>query len=406
MVDISVAVVFSLLTVLLCKVALCQNKCKPKDCIDLKCYRVSTAHDGPHTVYPGIAKLPTKLNVSCDQLAHGGGWTVVLRRCSKTGTTNFSRSLEEYKNAFGLQDGPDSEFYLGNEIIHQLTVNYPSKNGEIRIEGVTFQGTTVELSADMFSLDTEAKKYAFRVGTEHDNSNVSAGALIYHKDKAFTYGTDYCKGRYDGVPWWFKSCTRFYMFGIHSNKTIIHGQGRIYIFSAAGLDHILQRGLMMIRPYKDTRQCDNPCKNGATCKYVATDDTHLCVCPQTHCGALCEKENMCKNGGTCLYDAATKKYSCKCAGGISGKICADITSSEVSGADSTSTEAASGKVKMLIPIISSILLIVLICLAVAGFMIYKRNKKQEEEKEEEERQRKLEEEQEEDEYGFLSMFGM
>ena len=406
MVDISVVVVFSLLTVLLCQVALCQNKCKPKDCIDLKCYRVSTAHDGPHTVYPGIAKLPTKLNVSCDQLAHGGGWTVILRRCSKTNSTSFARGLEDYKIGFGLQDGPDSEFYLGNEIIHQLTVNYPSKNGEIRIEGVTFHGITVELSADMFSLDTEAKKYAFRVGTEHDNVNVSAGVLTYHKGSWFTHGSGYCKGRYDGVPWWFISCTRFYLFGIHSDQARTKGHGRIYILASQNVDHVLQRGLMMIRPYKDTRQCDNPCKNGATCKYVATDDTHLCVCPQTHCGAVCEKENMCKNGGTCLFDAATKKYSCKCAGGISGKICADITSSEVSGADSTSTEAASGKVKMLIPIISSILLIVLICMAVAGFMIYKRNKKQEEEKEEEERQRKLEEEQEEDDYSFLSMFGM
>ena len=396
MVDISVVVVFSLLTVLLCHVALCQSKCKPKDCIDLKCYRVSTAHDGPHTVYPGIAELPTKLNVSCDQLAHGGGWTVILRRCLKTNSTSFARSVEEYKNGFGLQDGPDSEFYLGNEIVHRLTVNYPSKNGEIRIEGVTFHGHTVEQSADMFSLDTEAKKYTYRVGEEHDSFNVSSRVLNFPKGKEFSYGNSYCQGRYDGVPFWFRSCTHFFMFGKHSSPSRLSGHGRIYILSEGGVDLLLTRGLMMIRPYKDTRQCDNPCKNGATCKYVATDDTHLCVCPQTHCGAVCEKENMCKNGGTCLFDAATKKYSCKCAGGISGKTC------EVSG---TSTEASSGKVKMLIPIISSILLIVLICLAVAEFMIYKRKKKQEEE-EEEERQRKLEEEQEEDDYSFFSMFGL
>ncbi|KAI0230831.1 hypothetical protein LSAT2_018818 [Lamellibrachia satsuma] len=36
-----------------------------------------------------------------------------------------------------------------------------------------------------------------------------------------------------------------------------------------------------------TRLCNNPCKNGGTCEYLATTDNHRCVCPKTHRSTLC-----------------------------------------------------------------------------------------------------------------------
>ena len=51
--------------------------CKPKDCLDLQCYRVSKAKDGPHTVYLGTVTL-SKAQVSCDQTTQSGGWTVYI----------------------------------------------------------------------------------------------------------------------------------------------------------------------------------------------------------------------------------------------------------------------------------------------------------------------------------------
>jgi ficolin len=45
------------------------------------------------------------------------GWTVIQRRVD--GRENFSRDWDDYKEGFGnLQD----EFWLGNEKIHQLTL--------------------------------------------------------------------------------------------------------------------------------------------------------------------------------------------------------------------------------------------------------------------------------------------
>ena len=52
-----------------------QNQCRPKDCYDLKCYGVSKAKDGPHTIYPDTPDLTNfSLPVSCDQETDGGGW--------------------------------------------------------------------------------------------------------------------------------------------------------------------------------------------------------------------------------------------------------------------------------------------------------------------------------------------
>ena len=54
------------------------QNCKPKDCIDLKCYRVSTATNGEY-IYPDSTSFP-KLKVTCDQTSDGGGWIIYVHR--------------------------------------------------------------------------------------------------------------------------------------------------------------------------------------------------------------------------------------------------------------------------------------------------------------------------------------
>ncbi|KAI0227496.1 Ryncolin-4, partial [Lamellibrachia satsuma] len=293
MLDTSSIVGWSSVALCLCNVVLCQQiNCKPKDCIDLKCYRVSTGQDGPHTVYPGIVSLPS-VNVSCDQTVLGGGWTVWLRRCLQTNDTNFNRTWVEYKNGFGRQEGANSEFYLGNEIVHLLTNNYSSGNGEFRIEAISYNDTSYGLSTDGFSLESEADKYRLRVGMEHDNVNVSTGAMLLIKDQQFTTGViELCINRYKNMYWWFNDCTHFFFFGRHGNPktwTLKY----LFIVDDKNEPISMKRVHMLFRPYGDTRQCDNPCMNGATCEYVAASDTSRCKCPSTHCGAFCEK--TCKN---------------------------------------------------------------------------------------------------------------
>ena len=97
--------------------AAAQKECRPKDCYDLKCYRVSKAKDGPHTIYPSTPQL-TSLQVSCDQETDGGGWIMYQRRVD--GTVNFTRNWEEYKYMFGDHSDNTAELWLGNENVYQV----------------------------------------------------------------------------------------------------------------------------------------------------------------------------------------------------------------------------------------------------------------------------------------------
>ncbi|XP_017151153.2 techylectin-5B-like isoform X1 [Drosophila miranda] len=54
--------------------------------------------------------------VACDQLSHGGGWTIFLRRTD--GSEDFNRDWNDYKHGFGkLQN----EFFLGLDKLHAMT---------------------------------------------------------------------------------------------------------------------------------------------------------------------------------------------------------------------------------------------------------------------------------------------
>ena len=137
---------------------LCLAKnCKPKDCVDLKCYRVSTAKDGPHTIYPGTPNLPT-LQVSCDQATVGDGWIVLMRRVD--GSVNFSRTWTEYRNGFGQHGDESTEMWLSNEKVHQMVNSYGNTKCELRLEGYAFDGTSCIITSGKFRLRNEARRYA------------------------------------------------------------------------------------------------------------------------------------------------------------------------------------------------------------------------------------------------------
>ena len=87
-----------------------QHQCEPRDCYDLKCFGVSTAKDGPHTIYPGNSELAS-LQVSCDQETDNGGWIMYQRRVD--GTLNFTRNWQDYNDGFGTDGDGTTELWLG-----------------------------------------------------------------------------------------------------------------------------------------------------------------------------------------------------------------------------------------------------------------------------------------------------
>ena len=83
----------------ICHLVFAQNSCKPRDCVDLKCYGLSNATYGPHIIYP-YNDTDQTLRVSCDNSRSGGGWIVFQRRV-EGGTLNFTRLWADYRDGFG-----------------------------------------------------------------------------------------------------------------------------------------------------------------------------------------------------------------------------------------------------------------------------------------------------------------
>ena len=354
MIYIGTVVAFSSLTLLLCNVALSQNNCKPKDCIDLKCYRISTGHDGPHTVYPGIAKLTT-MPVSCDQTVEGGGWMVWMHRSAEVNDTNFNQTFDGFKKGFGRHGGPDTEYYMGNENVHLLT---QSGNLELRLDGVTYFGDNCSIGAMSFKMDSATQGYEITMGTTINLFKVHKEVLNSLNGRRFTRGDAHRCGKVTGwTHWWYSICTDFFLFGSHANVTVAHSN--IYISDCAVIGDIgIMRTKLLLRPFNDSRQCNNPCENG----------------------------------GTCLYDAKTNKSSCQCTTGFGGSICSDDP-----------PEKSAGSLKLLPLFIGVFVLTILTGLAVCGYLVYRKKKREEEE--EAERQRQLEAEEEEEESGFFGFLG-
>ena len=196
----SFAVIFVFVTWIM---AGAQKDCRPKDCYDLKCYRVSIAKDGPHTIYPSTPKL-TSLPVSCDQETDGGGWVMYQRRVN--GTVNFTRNWREYKYMFGDHGDNTTELWLGNDNVYQLLRSYGSTDCELRIEADSFDGTGCWVVASNFRMNGEDLRYSM----DWDSVVASKAGLAkdwnYHKLKYF-------RTRDNNVGYLGRTCVKAYKGG-------------------------------------------------------------------------------------------------------------------------------------------------------------------------------------------------
>ena len=297
---------------------------------DLKCYRVSTAKDGPHTIYPSTAALP-KLEVLCDQTVDGGGWVVLMRRLD--GTVNFtSRTWASYKNGFG-QHGENTELWLGNEYVHQLTYDHINKPSEIRMEAYAFDGTICTMTANNFHLENESESYTLRLGKIKSSRTCPPANthLRKHINNPFQtndrrLGNNFGFTHYQG-GWWYNNDKTRYL-----NCQYMHFTGRYHSTSEYQYDSILVydftrthslKGCAMLFRTMDSaiRPCNNPCLNTGSCEYIEATNTSRCVCPRTQCGIFCERHNPCLNGGTCNYLEATNNTRCVCPKTHCGVIC-------------------------------------------------------------------------------------
>ena len=329
-------IALSALVLQICHFVFAQDACKPRDCVDLKCYGLSKTTDGPHIIYP-YNDADQTLNVSCDNSKLGGGWIVFQRRV-EGGTLNFTRLWADYRNGFGDPGDETTELWLGNEHVYQIISRY----------GRPVQGYFGATAYDMTSCD--GYFFGFQLQDEAHDYRIVAPYLSYAPlcsssdvismanqpfrtlDRQLSAGYKDCFNTHS-AGWWYynddpNKCYDTFLNGPHRPKGV---QNEDAIFMRA-FGKQLKASFMMFRPTNHSKRlisCINPCKDKTknVCVFEPAKNRHRCVCPPPLCGPECSV--LCENGGACVLDL------CQCAAGFEGTLC-HVTVNEAD--DTTSAE--------------------------------------------------------------------
>ncbi|KAF5924566.1 hypothetical protein HPG69_004438 [Diceros bicornis minor] len=186
-----------------------------------------------HLCLPEGRALP----VFCDMDTEGGGWL--------DSSVDFFRSWSSYKAGFGSQD---SEFWLGNENLHQLTLQ---GIWELRVELEDFHGNRTFAHYASFRLLGEADHYQLVLGKFLKGT--AGDSLSFHSGKSFTtHDADHdssgsnCAVTVHGA-WWYASCYRSNLNGRYAaSRATAHKYG-IDWASGLGVGHPYRRVRMMLR---------------------------------------------------------------------------------------------------------------------------------------------------------------
>ncbi|KAK3740415.1 hypothetical protein QZH41_009480 [Actinostola sp. cb2023] len=193
-------------------------------------------------VYYIVLAPSTSLQVYCDMVTSGGGWTVIQKRLD--GSVDFNRGWADYKRGFGNKFG---EYWLGLDAMHALT---SQGSYRLRVDLEDFEGNTRYAEYDSFYVADEADNYRLTVGKY---SGDAKDALAYHNNMKFsTKDRDNdrkpfssCAVMYNSA-WWYNNCLYSqlngpYLNGTTKKKGVVWFQWKGYVYS-------LKRVEMKIRP--------------------------------------------------------------------------------------------------------------------------------------------------------------
>lgn len=155
---------------------------------------------GVYRIKPKASLRPFK--VWCDMESEGGGWIVIQARFD--GLVDFYRTWKEYRNGFG---SVDSEHWLGNHFIHQITEN---NDYELKIELTGHEGQEYAAAKySPFRIGTEDEKYKLNIGKFlgqfNDSLSIHNGSMFTTKDNDNDNWANNCAELGRGA-WWYDEC--------------------------------------------------------------------------------------------------------------------------------------------------------------------------------------------------------
>ena len=195
---------------------------------------------GVHTTYRHGQKV---MDVYCDTVTDGGGWTVIQRRIN--GSVDFYLDWNSYKQGFGTLSG---EFWLGNDNIHLLTA---IGDTVLRVQLEDWDGNSAYAVYDTFMVDDESNKYKLTVGSY---SGTAGDSLGYHNGMFFStrdqdndgMSTGSCAQESTGA-WWYNACRYSNLNGRYLSNTAESWQGIVWYHWK--YDKVsMKRSTMLIRP--------------------------------------------------------------------------------------------------------------------------------------------------------------
>lgn len=178
---------------------------------------------GVYKIYTAAFAKP--IEVYCDQVTDGGGWTVFQRR--QDGSVDFYRGWSDYETGFGNLDG---EFWLGNENIHLLTAGH---DNILRIELEDFGNSRKYAKYTNFMVGTKSSNYVLILdkytGDAGDSLSVSNGQQFSTKDKDNDRSSSKCAQGWKGA-WWYKSCSSSNLNGLYRKGSYASNTATWYHF--------------------------------------------------------------------------------------------------------------------------------------------------------------------------------
>ncbi|XP_052220316.1 angiopoietin-2-like isoform X18 [Dreissena polymorpha] len=190
-----------------CDADLCNTNCKTrvKDCSELLSSGAALL-SGVYTVTTPLTH--TKIEVYCDMVTDGGGWTVFQRRFN--GSVDFYRNFSEYENGFGQKDG---EHWLGLKFIQEIT---SSGAYQLRVDFKRWGETKGYDVYENFSLQP-GTNYTINIGSRLQSlgvfkhslngapNNSAAGCAFSTYDHDVDKHPMNCAETYRGA-WWYNAC--------------------------------------------------------------------------------------------------------------------------------------------------------------------------------------------------------